>query len=566
MPKAKKRPKKGTASLVIGSPKDFKRETEAAELLLEAGVPTLRGGYDNGTASRSDPPDADKASVLSLIAFARESRLPSRTSSLAPPPLAHRHTAPPKVSLPNPLRANPPKPLASPETTPVAELEGSSPPLSTHNARNRGSSTAGTSKSNRHSVIYGGFEAGSPFFPIIEQVEDMPFPLSESSASSGQASPVAEPKGQRTPNPAKKKRSSCLPAIGPLPLEMREPLRIWQKYMRTGVIDVDVCPEALDGEGNYTWMHCWGLFNLYTFGASFMNDTEFADRVMDMMCRSIKSGQAADFDTICLIFTGENVSSRLKQLVVDRCVDGGLKGLRRGVTKNLPHEFAAVALEAAMERLADEGWRHRLESPCRYHRHKRAEDCHLRKFADARDRCIIENRKNRKSRNSTQVRFELDAIECTQSAVGGTKVDHLDRNMGTVPEPSVEQNVVDIEKHSDRSDTTNSESVSIASVKEAELDTGESSVIAALGLEDSSVSTAKTCEIFKPAAQVSLVDVTCTLPEMGRNSSQCSETSQEGTHKSTVLDEWPRLSLVSTSEELLLPGAYPESLLAVGRF
>jgi hypothetical protein len=250
---------------------------------------------------------------------------------------------------------------------------------------------------------------------------------------------MAGPKGQCTPKPPSKAQTYRRSAIGPLPLEMREPLHIWQRYMRTGVIDVHVCAEARDGEGNYTWMHCWGLFNLYTFGASFMNDTEFADRVMDMICRNLEPGKAADVDTIGSIFTGGNISSRLKQLVVDRCVDsGGLRSLRRGVTKGLPREFAAVALEAAVERLAASDWRSRLGSPCRYHRHKRVEDCYLRQFGDGRDRRITESREKRESRTSVQVRIEMDTTRCVQTAVDGANVSEADGDVGTVPEPSIE--------------------------------------------------------------------------------------------------------------------------------
>ncbi|KAF2443304.1 hypothetical protein P171DRAFT_486048 [Karstenula rhodostoma CBS 690.94] len=557
MRSAKKRPKNGSSPLVIGSPQDFKKGTETADLLLGVGVPTPRGGFDTGSgkASRSESPDDDEASVLSLTAFAMEYRLPPRTSSMEPPPRAHQHTAPPKILLPNPLRLNPPEPVRSPPP-PAVELEGSSPPISTTKIRSRGNNNNEALKSNHHSVIYGDFETGSPFFPIIEQGEDMPLPEPRSSDSSGQVTPIARPRGQNTPKAANQARSSRLPAIGPLPLEMREPLKIWQKYTRTGIIDVDICPEAIDGDGNYTWMHCWGLFNLYTFGASFMNDTEFADRVMDMLCGNLKPGKAADVDTICLLFSGENIASRLKQLVVDRCIDGELKNFSRSITKYLPHEFAAVALEAAMERLANSEWRQRLESPCRYHRHKRDEDCYLRKFANERDRRIIDNRKRRKSQASTQVCFELDTAEPKKSAVEGTNGNEPPVKDEAIPARSNEQKVVN--DREDQSSTT-SEPVSIASVQEADLETDESSVIAALGLEDPDVSTAKSCEIFKPAGTVFVVDVTNTPHPDTESLAHCSKSSQESRRGPPVLDTWLSLSQSNSSEELLLPGAYPKA-------
>lgn len=505
MPSAKKRPKDGNVQLVIGSPQGFKKGTEATDLLLELGLPTLRGGCHTGSgeASRSESPNDEKASVLSLMAFAKENRLPPRTILTAAPLLSHRHTAPPKMSLPNPLRSNPPEPLRSPPLPPIVEMEEEIIPLSTNNVSSRGGKGNDAPRSNCHSVIYGGFETGSPFFPSIEQVEHMSLPVSESSASSEQVSPIAGSKGQNKSRTVNKARSRRLPAIGPLPLEMREPLKVWQKYTRTGVIDVEICPEALDGDGNYTWMHCWGLFNLYTFGASFMNDTEFADRIMDMLCKNIKPGKAADIDTICMLFTGENISSRLKQIVVDRCVDGDAKDFSRSITKYLPHEFVAVALEAAMKRLADSEWRQRLESPCRYHRHKRAEDCYLRKFANERGRCIIGDRKRRKIRVAMQVRSELDTTECEKFDIEGPGGDNLPVRGGeTVPDPGNELNIVNDKEHDDQSSTTISEPVSIVSVQEADPDTDESFVTAALGLEDSDVSMATSCGTFKPTGMV----------------------------------------------------------------
>ncbi|KAL5414911.1 hypothetical protein PMIN04_008784 [Paraphaeosphaeria minitans] len=571
---AKKRPKYDSVPLVIGSPQDFKKGTEAADLMLQQGIPTLRGGVNrgSGTVSRSESPDDDTASVLSLMVFAKEYRLPPRTISMAAPPLVHRHTAPP-MSLPNPLGSNPPEPVRPPPPPPpppppAVELEGSSLPLSTNRVRTSGSNNSEALKADRHSVIYGGFESRSPFFPIVEEVEYLPLPDTVSSDSSGQVTPIAGRRHQITAKADNKAHSSRLPAIGPLPLEMREPLKIWQKYTRTGFIDVDICPEALDREGRYTWMHCWGLFNLYTFGASFMNDTEFADRVMDMLCKNLKPGKAADVDTICLLFTGDSISSRLKQLVVDRCIDGELKSFNRCVTKYLPHEFAAVALEVAMERLADSEWRQRIESPCRYHRHKRAEDCYLRKFAKERDIRIIENRKMRKSRAATEVHFELDIREPVKHAAEGTNDEELRVRDEVIPAPSNDPKIVNDKKdEGEQSSTPTSESVSIDSVQEADLDTDESSVIATLGLENSDVSSAKSCEILKPAGTVSVVNVSSTLRPDLESSPQCSKHSQESRDEPRLLNKWPSLSqsMSLDSNGLLMPGAYPEALCPVGR-
>ncbi|KAJ4348843.1 uncharacterized protein N0V89_010221 [Didymosphaeria variabile] len=534
--------------LVIGNPQGFRKGTEAADLLLELGVPTLRGGFDIGNypGSRSESPDDDTARVSLSKAPANDYRLPPRTSSMAPPPLAHRHTAPPKVSLPNPLKANPPEPSRLPPPPPAVELEGTPivPEIRSRDINNNG---CRSSRSNRRSVIYGGFEHGSPSFPIIEQVEDIPLPESDSSASSGQVSPMNRSTGRSTPKSANQTPSSRLPAIGPLPLEMREPLKIWQKYMKTGVIDVEICPEALNGDGNYTWMHCWGLFNLYTFGASFMNDVEFADRVMDMLCEKIKPGNAADVDTICLIFTGRHISSRLKQLVIDRCLDAGTKNFRRSFTRNLPHQFAAFALEAAMERLADPDWRQRVESPCRYHRHKKDEDCYLRDFASERDKRIIENRKVRRSRSSTHIRFEHDTIKFKQLVLDD--VVELSGDAGGDQVSSGEPAVVVGGQEDDQMPLTNSEPNGIASVQEADADT---SVIEALDVEDDGATTAKFCKIVKQMEAPLVVNIS-------GKSSPSSIIRHEGRHAPPLLKEWSLFSELGVSEDCSPPGAYPKS-------
>ncbi|KAK7180400.1 hypothetical protein PSPO01_13557 [Paraphaeosphaeria sporulosa] len=565
---AKKRPMHGSPPLVIGGPQGFKKGTEAADLMLQLGIPILRGAGDRGneTISKSVSPDDAKGSMLSLLAFAKEYRLPPRTSSMAAPPLAHRHKSPPKMARPNPLRSHPPEPVRPPPP-PAVELEGSSPPSWTSRGHSRGSNNSEALKAHRHSVIYGGFESGSPFFPIVEEVEDMPLPESGYSDSSGQVTPNAGPKHRNTAIADTKARSSRLLTIGKLPLEMREPLKIWQKYMRTGVIDVDMCPEALDSEGNSTWMHCWGLFNLYTFSTSFMNDTEFADRVMDMLCKNLNPGKAADVDTICLLFTGESISTKLKQLVVDRCIDGELKNFRRSVTRNLPHEFAAVALEAAMERLADSEWRQRLESPCRYHRHKSADDCYLRKLANERHRRILKNRKTRKSRAATQAPLELGTMGPEKTAAECTNGEGIAVQDEVIPAPSTYRKIVnDPEDEGDQTSTPTSESVSIGSVQEADLDTDESSVIAALRPEDSNLSTAKSCEVVKTARMVSVVNVTATPRPEPENSFQCSKSSREARGGQTIVDKWPSLSQSVSigSNGLLMPGAYPEVLCSVG--
>ncbi|KAL1602335.1 hypothetical protein SLS60_005751 [Paraconiothyrium brasiliense] len=601
MPSVKKRRKEGNTPLVIGSPQNFRKGTEAGDLLFELGVPTLRGGFDAGKelVSKWESPDNDITSVLLPKAFANDYELPPRTSSMGPPPLAHRHTAPPKVSLPNPLKVNPPEPSQSPPPPPTVELEGT--PIGTvPKIRSRDISNGAyrSSRPNRCSVIYGGFEHGSPFLPIIEQVEDIPLPELNSSASSGQASPQTRSTGQSTPKSATQAQKSPLPAIGPLPLEMREPLHIWQKYMKTGVIDVEICPEALDGDGKYSWMHCWGLFNLYIFGASFMNDTVFADRVMDMLCEKIKPGHAADVDTICLVFAGRSISSRLKHLVIDRCIDAGTENFRRSFSKHLHHEFAAFALEAAMERLTDSEWRQRVDSPCRYHRHKRDEDCYLRDFASKRDKRIIENRVARKSRSNSNIRFELDTIKFKQLALDDVVElsGEVDGDQGSSKEPGVvvegqedypkalkgsgldgvasvqdadqdtsimeldgdtcgdqascEEPAVVIGQQDDYRPSTSTEPKGTASVQDADLGT---SVTAAADIEDDGATTAKFCKIIKQMEAPLVVNI------VGKSSPSSSIIEQEGTHAPTLLQEWSLASELSRSEDCSPPGAYPES-------
>ncbi|KAK3216643.1 hypothetical protein GRF29_1g501935 [Pseudopithomyces chartarum] len=554
MPVSKKLPKGSTQSLVIGSPQNFKRGSTATNLLLDLGVPTLRGGDDGygGALSRPDSPYEDNNSLISMKDILKESRLPLSTDSLAPLP---------KASLHHPLRLNPPESInpIDPAHLPThaVELDGT-PVRKRANFELHNQKDACDEESNpppsRHSVVYGSFELGTPFFPIVEQAEEIQQPYSESSSSMGQTPANAE---QQCHDQAKGAvygpRSSSLHAVGPLPLEMREPLKIWQKYMKTGSIEVEVCPEALDSGGRYTWMHCWGLFNVYTFGASFINDTEFADRTMDMICEKIKLGYAADIDTITLVFTGKNISSRLKRLVVDRCVDAGEKDLRRSITRDLPQEFSIYALEAAMKRLAysDDGQASR--SPCRYHRHRYPDDCYLRKFANERDRRVVRNRKARNSRISTQACVDPDTIKSRNPALENT---HIGES-AVIAAGSKEKNSPPELAHESRGDVAcvprDTDGKSILIVQESELDTSESSVIAALGLNNEGASTARACNIIKPTGRATLIGTACTNHlEMDRIAPEAAR------DRDRVLQSWSRVIQGSLSRDLL-PGSYPES-------
>ena len=405
-------------------------------------------------------------------------------------------------------------------------------------------------------MIYGSFELGTPFFPIVEQVEEIQLPYSESSSSLGQTPTNAERLcHDQAKGAVYGPRSSSLPAVVPLPLEMREPLKIWQKYMKTGFIDVEVCPEALDSGGRYTWMHCWGLFNVYTFGASFMNDTEFSDRIMDMICEKIKPGHAADIDTITLVFTGKNISSRLKRLVVDRCVDAGEKDLRRSITRDLPQEFSVHALEAAMKRLtySDDGQASR--SPCRYHRHRYPNDCYLRKFANERDRRVVQNRKARKSRISTQACFDPDTIKFKHSTLETTHIGESAVTAAGNKERSGPPELADEGREDVACAPKDTYAKIILNVQESELDTSESSVIAALGLDNEGASTARACNIIKPTGRATLIGTPYTNPpEMDRSALEATR------DRDRVLQSWSRVIQGSLSRDLL-PGSYPESVL-----
>lgn len=550
MPPPKKKPKAAKLTLVIGSPTDFKRGTEAAELMRQVGMPTLRGGAD--VESWRIPPlefsDDDMSSVISLKAFANEYRL----RSVAAPPIAEGRAAACTTALPDPLKSNPPGTVGLPPLLPAIELEGDST-LQPSNGKSRGRrSNSEALALNRHSVVYGGFGVGTSLPPIMENMAEVPLLDSEPSHSSGRIIPNVRSNSQRTTRPARTVTKSRLPAIAPLPFEMREPLKIWQKYTKSNVIDVYVCDAALDSEGAYTWTHCWGLFNLYTFGASFMNDTEFADRVMDMLCRNLEPGKAADVDTICLVFEPENIPSRLKQLVVDRCIDGEAKYLSRSVTKGLPHEFAAAALETAMERHADSGWRQRLASPCRYHRHKRAEDCYLRKCFDEGNEPIIEQRKRSRTTNA-QVRFELDTTESRDRLLKSTDNGLLPARVDSLPVQEHHDTVANKATDSDGI-SANAIEMSMARIQETDLATDESSVIAALGLEDSEVSTAKLCEILKPPGAVCVVDVAKPRSDP-RSSLRCSTIACEGKDGRSLLGDRSTFSERMRSEEILMPGA-----------
>lgn len=447
---------------------------------------------------------------------------------------------------PNPLELNPPEPPYPPPSPPSAssiQPEGNRVPLVRADniyKRNSASSGANTLKRNRRSVIYGDFETGSPFFPIIEEAEDIPMPKSESSAASGQSSPVAKIRREVPPQNISQVRTR-LQAFGPLPLEMRGPLKIWQKYVKTGVIDVKICHQALDGDGNYTWINYWDLLNVYTFAGSFTNDIDFSDRVMDMLCASIEVGKASDFDTTRLIFTEQKVSSRLKRLVVDRTVDSLTKSLLHSYIKALPREFAIFVLEATTEKLTSPDWHERLGSPCRYHRHRVAEACYLRRCARGCDKTNVEDAKPREGQNSTQARFELDAIGPKQSEIEGTGIEDMYGHVGADQEFGNRPAEFSVRSSDEqRSLTTNGEVVSLASVGEVDMESSESSIDEAVFLTEEGM--AKPCSLSRPT--VSVVGVKCSSTELG---------------SSKIL---PRVQAhldrcESLEDGCLLPGSYP---------
>lgn len=552
---SKRRLKLGTKARVISAPEGFKKGLSATNLLLEMGIPTLRGGHQaiSGVPSRSESAQDDKVSVTSLEAFAKGFKLPKSTNTVATL-LTHRYTASPKTSkgsLPNPLRSNPPEPTRKAPTPLVFKLDGCSPKASQSNAghggRQSASSTGPGSKPFRHSVTRANesFEASLPFFPITEQVEEILLPGMKSSSRPASRINGRRPQGKVTNSTLP--RSSPQSIHGSLPLEMREPSKIWMKYAKTGMIDVEICSEALDGNGNYTWMHCWGLFNVYTFGASFVNDTEFADRVMDLLCEKIKPGKVADIDTICLIFTSENISSLLKRLVVDRCIDGGTNNLHRNLIRGLPHEFSVYALEAAVDRLTHCESIEKLQSRCRYHRHRRPQDCYLRKCFNERDRRLVAKKGARRNRTVTEASCDLETVNFKPSALASVSVDEAE---------DYKPMMADEKRKPDQTRLKSSAPETIPSVLESEMDTNGTSVVT-LELENEGVLTAKSCRLFKPAEGAAVISLPCkSLPELGENILQVSQMEQTDQHPAP-LRYWPKLSQATAFEDFLPSGSCP---------
>ena len=405
------------------------------------------------------------------------------------------------------LRANPPKQIrTAPPSLHAFELDGGifqAPINNGLNYRKNGCDGEASSASSRYGVIYGRSRSGTLSSPILEEAEDIEVPYLERSSSSDQTLLAAEPPIQEAIENFHPPRSSSLPITlrATLPPEMTEPFKIWQHFAETGNIKVHICPETLNDQGRYTWVHCWDLFNIYTFATTHTSNAEFADRTMDLLCEKIKPGQAADPVTITHIFANGRFSTRLKRLVVDRCIDAGAEYLARSVTKQLPPKFAIYALEAAMERFTDPVWAQKSQSPCRYHRHE-PNDCYLQKFANERDRRVVANRKARKSRTSTQVRFDLATIKFKHSALDTSYMDESvitaasDEERSSPPE-SIPESISESfpeEKASFESTTLSTETTSTSGFQESKLDTSDLPVIAALDLdpEDASMTTACT--------------------------------------------------------------------------
>lgn len=483
--------------LVISAPQDFKKNPSAIKPLLETGVRNSRGGH---VADRVMPSRFN--STGDYIQFVRDDpggpRVPFARVGAKEPGISPRDhdTSPQKTLLrPHPLRMHPPS-SDPPDLKNAAELDGYHIQLSMETRKHghkrehdSGVNPAFSQSGVKHESVVSGVSSG----PSEGRVNILPLKESGRLYSSGTTPAIGEHHHRVQVDSPKYVQCSYPPPINPLAVEWKEQREVWQKYKRTGIIDVELCPEVLDKEGNYTWTHCWGLFNLYTFGASFKNDTEFADRVMDILCKTIIPGKPADLDTITLVFTTERISSHLKRLVVDRSIDAGGKHLHRFCTAALPQEFTVLALEAAMKRLTHHDDLQHTQSTCRYHRHRKSNNCYLRGSTKERDNWAIGNRKAKDQ--VVEVNTILEGVETNEPLRCGTE--NGDSSDAPILAPGENEDASDF-----------GEAAPVATLQGSEVDTSESASRPESDLDDQSVLTAKACKItVRSRATIAVVGV-----------------------------------------------------------
>ncbi|KAF2711063.1 hypothetical protein K504DRAFT_500997 [Pleomassaria siparia CBS 279.74] len=120
------------------------------------------------------------------------------------------------------------------------------------------------------------------------------------------------------------------------------------------------------------WDQCLPFINAHILGIT-IEDTGFADLMLDRLSVKIDPTQCADAETIAHIFTSAGSSEGLKKLLVDGCIQHIDVLLRYG-WDDLPRAFSDAVLRVMLPRL-----KHavpQFRSGCEYHAHGYDEPCY----------------------------------------------------------------------------------------------------------------------------------------------------------------------------------------------
>ncbi|KAG9195024.1 hypothetical protein G6011_00144 [Alternaria panax] len=181
-----------------------------------------------------------------------------------------------------------------------------------------------------------------------------------------------------------------------------------QIWRHTGIIptlyrDINFDPDGINPQ--HTWIACWPLINAAIHGYM-LNDTEFVDRVMDLLEEKIVNGVRPDVDTIFHVFgeKRQHIPMTLQRFLVVRWIDSSPRGFDDVDPHSLPEFFVCAALDTATRRLSHVAQRPSL-SGCQYHTHSKSEGCYNQRImpADATRQERYKYRREKASREAEQV-------------------------------------------------------------------------------------------------------------------------------------------------------------------
>lgn len=148
---------------------------------------------------------------------------------------------------------------------------------------------------------------------------------------------------------------------------------IYKGYTDTGVIEFD-CTKGI--EEKYSWAACWPIMNAFTFGC-IIEDSDFTDRIMDILVDRLTPGVGPDIETVEHIFDKNRTISpaQLKQLAIDRFLDAHQSSSEAIESSRYPISFQLLALPAALSRLSHGGLS-RTQSGYEYRSQRATEACY----------------------------------------------------------------------------------------------------------------------------------------------------------------------------------------------